>query len=92
MQNKRSRKTINVVDIKEDINKLLALDSDRVSEDSKKDLCAFLESVLMKTHNYMGYNYVDWLNGGFDKWWEDGQPDFPEKSFYIGREYSRRYY
>jgi hypothetical protein len=92
MTRKKARKTVEVANIRMDINKILAEDESKVSEETKKELCFFLERLLLDTGNYHGYNNVDWLKGGFNRWWNEGQPDFPEKQKYIGREYSRMYY
>ena len=87
-------KTIKVQDLKSKINTLLASPAvnQRITEETKAILCNLLEDILHDTNNYRGYNHVDWNARGYTAWVEAGQPDFPTKNLYIGREYSRLYY
>ena len=87
----KGKKTIEVSVIKEEINRLLALET--IPEETKKTLCTFIERVLMDTKNYKGFNYVKWWSeGGFKEWQSAGSPDFPEKQKYMGPEYRRIYF
>ena len=31
--------------------------------------------LLMKTNDYRGFAYIEWLEKGHDKWVKDGKPD-----------------
>ena len=88
IRNKTQRKTIGVKTIQEEINRLLALDT--LSEEKKSVLCHLIEEVLMSTHNYRGFNYIDWINKGYKQWEIDGKPK--DTTPYLGREYSRVYF
>ena len=81
-------KTIEVKKIKNRINSDLA--NDAISEETKKHLGSLLETILVETKNYRGFNFLDWINGGCQKWREDGEP--ADKTKYLGSEYSRIYY
>lgn len=85
-----ARKTIEVAKLKERINGYLA--RKEISQDEKKSLCILLESVLMDTGNYRGFNQTYWLDKGFDEWKAAGRPNFPEKDKFLGPEYDRVYF
>lgn len=88
----RPIKTIPVSFIKDEINRLLAREDEFMTDDRREVLCSVWESVAHKTNNYNGYNYVDWLNGGSERWFADGEPGFPEKEKYFGPNFKRKYY
>jgi hypothetical protein len=81
-------KTIRVDKIIEMINKKLAYKE--LSQNTKRVLCTTLEEILHETHNYHGFNYVKWLNDGYDQWVKDNRPS--DNRPYLGEEYSRMYY
>ena len=96
------RKTIAVGDLKEMVNRALRQD---VPEEYRHGLCSLLESVLMTTGNYHGYNYVDWLEGGSESYCRQkgelsmneflnpkGMDVDPDVKEYLGPEYKRKYY
>ena len=60
------KKTFKVENFKNIINEKLALTS--INQDEKKALTVVLERVLHDTNNYRGFNYLQWLNGGSEKW------------------------
>ena len=84
----KPRKTIEVERIKKRINADLA--NDAISEETKKHLGSLLVGILFETGNYRGFNFLDWINGGCQKWREDGCP--ADNSKYLGSEYTRIYY
>ena len=84
------KKTISVFWVQDEINRMLSLDT--LDQKQKIILCTLLERVLMDTKNYAGFGYNTWLNGGFDHWKKDGEPDFQEKDKYLMPEYDRTYY
>jgi hypothetical protein len=55
-------------------------DSDRPA---RKMLAVFVDSLLFEARCYNGYNYLYWLETGYDQWVKDGRPDFLEKDPYI---------
>jgi hypothetical protein len=91
-KSKRTRKNITVAEVVAEVNRQLALPEKNMSEEEKKGLCGFVEHLLLSTNNYNGYTNVDWQNSGWRAWKDEGEPDFPEKQVYIGREWSREYY
>jgi hypothetical protein len=50
-----AKKTIEVKYIKNEINRLLAIDD--IPQKGKKELCLILERILSSTGNYEGYIY-----------------------------------
>jgi len=89
---KNSKKTIAVKTILDGINRQLHHSNDKLTQVEKAVLCTTLETILFDTKNYNGYNNTYWLETGFNLWLEDGKPDFPKKTEYIGKEYDRVYY
>lgn len=83
-----ARKTIEVEWIKKKVNLYLA--GEHSNEEQRKTMAIFLEGVLHKTGNYDGFQYLDWIEGGRDRWVAEGQPH--NTSDYIGREWRRVYY
>ena len=81
-------KTMRISEIKNYVNSIL--EDSKISQESKKEFCVFLENILHSTKNYNGFNFIEWVNGGCDKWREDGRPS--DNSKYIGKEYNRIYY
>ena len=82
----KTKKTISVDTLRTIIN-------DRIrhcSEIEAQELCALLETVLHQTGNYKGYNYLDWLEGGCDRWVADGKPENNKK--YLGPDHKRLYF
>ena len=90
----KSNKTFSVKKFKESINLKLTLPT--LSAECKAGLCQALESVLIETGNYKGYNFIYWLEKGCDEWREAGFPGSPEKEKFIygpgGSEWDRVYY
>jgi hypothetical protein len=85
------RKTYEVEKLRAYVNKALA--NDHWTAEQKQAMAFLLESVLMDTGNYRGFNYLKWVDeGGYEAWLADGQPDFPEKDKYLGDKMRRRYY
>jgi hypothetical protein len=87
-----ARKTFDVTAMREAVNRQLA--RPEVSEEYRKGMCSILEHVLHETGNYNGYNYVDWLAGGCDRWRADEAEagrDLDTRP-YLGPEYRRVYY
>lgn len=66
------RKTIDVEELKVLINKRLADKS--TTPEQRRELAALLTHTLHKTGNYKGFNYLDWMEGGFERWRRDGEP------------------
>ena len=62
----------------------------RLSQEVKAELCVMLSSMLSEVDSYHGFNYIYWLNGGYDAWVKDGEP-YPNTP-YLGNEYDRIYY
>jgi hypothetical protein len=81
-------KNVKVDKVKGMINYILADSS--LSQETKKEFCIFLETILHETKNYNGYNFLEWINGGYKKWVEDNRPK--DNGKYVGKEYDRIYY
>lgn len=86
------RKCIKIDDFRDEVNRLLSLHNENISQEFKKGICGIWEHFSMETGNYNGYQYVYWAQKGFAEWQKAGEPDFPEKQKYFGKEYDRRYY
>lgn len=84
----KPRKTFDVNEFRTYINGLLI--NEKISEPQKSILCSVLERILMDSNNYRGFNYVDWLDHGFNEWKKDGEPEVKTK--YYGPEYKRHYH
>ena len=87
------RKTITVELVKEIINNQLAIGY--WNQEQKKALASVLETILMDTGNYNGFNSADWLDHGFREWYNKKQ-ETGDKHLstipYLGEQYNRRYY
>lgn len=89
----RSRKTIEVKALKDKINYMLSIPT--LIQEEKRVLCGLLESILMDTNNYHGFNHIYWSTQGYNEWLEAGKPEDETKNqFIIGNlgEYARSYY
>ena len=85
-------KNIKVEEFHEEVNRLLALDNDAITQEFKKGICGIWEHFSMKTGNYGGFQHIYWMKQGFTEWKDAGEPGFPEKQKYFGKEYDRRYF
>ena len=99
----RNKKTFDVETFKSYVNIQLSRTDEYATESFKSGLCIALQEVLHRTGNYSGFNYLYWLETGWNEWrtignetedWEKkkkfiyGTPD----SKYRGCKHSRRYY
>jgi len=84
----RKRKTVDVQAIRAKINARLA--DEATGTVPRMALATLLESVLMDTGNYRGFNYLGWLNGGYAAWEAAGEPE--DKVPFIGDETRRVYF
>lgn len=91
-----ARKTINVDFIKAFANEQLARTDEAATKEFKMGICVMIEKILFQTDNYAGFNYVEWMNGGYERWIEAGEPEGSEKFQFMyskhGGEYARKYY
>ena len=69
-------------------NRILA--DTELNYEGKTYVCTLIENMLMDAGMYAGFNYVYWMNGGYDEWVRDGKPE--DNSRYLGYEYDRHYY
>jgi len=44
------------------------------AESARMVLASALSSILHETGNYHGFQHQEWLNGGYARWVEDGEP------------------
>jgi len=89
----KAKKTVKVEEIKSRINNLLAREN--LSQNTKSIHCSILESILMDTNNYQGFNHIYWSKQGYEEWMKAGKPgDETKNQFIIGNlgEYARSYY
>lgn len=89
----KRRKTVDVSYILDSVNAYLARedkDNEHFNADTRKGAYVMLEQILHETGNYNGFNYVEWLDGGYDRWVKDGQPQ--DTGPYLGDMSKRRYY
>ena len=86
----RSKKTLDVAALLAESNRLLALpDSEYVNAEWRKGVATVLDHVLHATGNYNGYNFLGWLNGGYDRWVAEGRHE--STTPYLGDETRRVY-
>ena len=94
-----SRKTFEVKALKEFCNKMLSRpenDFAKTTTQEWKDgyrygIATALEHVLHETHNYRGFNYVEWAEeNGFEKWQAAGKP--VDNTPYLGNQHRKVYY
>lgn len=43
--------------------------------EARQNLINSFTSLLFNLNDYKGFNYVDWVNGGFQKWITAGKPE-----------------
>jgi hypothetical protein len=84
------RKTINVVDVLEAANRMLAAENVCYSDDFRRGVIQLLNHIQHKTDTYNGFNYQEWLNGGCEQWKADGCPE--DRTPYLGNETRRVYF
>lgn len=85
-----SRKTVNVSEVLTEANLQLSRIDATATQEFKEGICKMIENILHASGNYRGFNYIAWLNGGFEQWCKDGEPI--DKSKYLDYEYDRFYY
>ena len=86
----KPRKTFEVAALLEKVNTLLsAPESAFNTPEVRKGAASVLETVLMATNNYHGYEYLGWRDGGYAKWVADGSPR--DTTPYLGDETRRCY-
>lgn len=59
-------KTFNIEEIKNRVNTILADDNN--SDEAKLLVAGLLEGILIESRNYHGFKYVDWENGGYERY------------------------
>lgn len=74
------RKTIDVEQVRKWGNLQLARTD--VAPEYRRGVADIVHEVLMDTGNYHGFNYLDWLEGGCDRWHADGKP--ADNKAYLG--------
>ena len=88
-----TKKTMQVESIKEYCNELLAgkvEDNKWLNPQARIGIATVLEHILHETGNYHGFNYVEWLDGGCEKWRADGCPE--DNTSYLGDQTKVYYY
>jgi len=86
----RKRSTVDVSLVLEKANAALA--GDYGDAGYRAGIASLLETVLFAANQYKGFNYLEWMNGGFTAWQAAGCPEGEEKAKYIGDETRRFYY
>ena len=87
----KPRKTADVSRILETANAMLAApDTSYNNADVRKGVARLLEATLHETDTYAGFNYLDWMQGGHDRWVNDGKP--ADTTPYFGDQTRRHYY
>lgn len=72
----KERKTVDLSDLKARVNRMIEKTE---SKEAREALAILLSSVLMDCNAYKGFNYVEWLNGGSEKWAKDTNADLETK-------------
>lgn len=70
------------------------LKKDHLSDAERKIIFSFVQDVIFRTERkqYEGFNYVDWLESGCDKWHEDDCPENGDKEKYYGNQTKVKFY
>jgi hypothetical protein len=68
--------------LKEVVNQFMK-DSPADAKPMRQLLASITEKALMAANEYRGFNYQYWLAQGCQEWRNCGEPDFPEKYFFI---------
>ena len=88
------RKTIELEKVKNLANKYLSGDNS-LTPDQRKAIHSFTAQLLHSVNAYKGFNYVEWVNGGCEKWRKDrdrlNKPDLNNKP-YVGDETKTVFY
>jgi hypothetical protein len=61
-------------------NELLASE---IPQAAKSTVATMIETLLMASGRYQGFQHNYWSELGCDLWYEAGKPDFPEKNKFI---------
>ena len=61
----RTRKTIKVIEIKDEVNRML--NESTCDTITRYGMCAVLEEILHSTNNYKGFGYLSMKHPGFGK-------------------------
>ena len=89
-------KTVKISQILEFANRQLARKDERATQEFKAGVCTMIENILLVSNNYEGFNFLPWLEGGYERWVQAGQPEDETKADFIHNGdkdfYSRRYY
>jgi hypothetical protein len=86
-----ARKTADMSKLLETANRMLAAeDGPYMNADIRKGVAKLLEATLHETDTYAGFNYLEWMSGGFDRWVADGKPQ--DTTPYLGDQTRRHYF
>lgn len=89
-------KTVKVSHILEFANSQLARKDDTATQEFKAGVCSMIQKVLFLSNNYEGFQFLPWLEGGYERWLEAGQPEDETKDDFVHNGdddyYSRVYY
>jgi hypothetical protein len=70
----KARKTVNVSKVLDVANKLLALpESEDHNASFRAGVASVLGAVLFDANAYAGFNYLAWVQGGFEQWKKDNE-------------------
>lgn len=86
----KGKKNIKVATVLSKVNTYLASENPHVTAEMRKGAASVLETILHATDNYAGFNYLQWLNGGYDAWKAAGEP--ADNTPFLGDETRRVYY
>lgn len=89
-----ARKTFNVQQMKDWVNKQLARKDDTATDQYKEGLCEAIEHILMESNSYEGYTNNYWQEQGRDEWHAAGTPKYCDEFIYgpSGQKFNRKYF
>jgi len=89
-------KTVKVSEILEFANEQLSRKDEEATQGFKAGVCSMIQKILFLSNNYEGFQFLPWLEGGYERWMEAGQPEDETKDDFVRNDkegyYSRYYY
>jgi len=83
-------KTFSVEKFKDYVNAQMKRTDTGMTNEVRDGLDLALNEVLHSTGNYHGFQYVDWDEGGYQQWVDDGKPE--DNTKYLGNQSKKCFY
>ena len=76
MAKSKARKTVSIEAMKQKFNFILrSKGEDIINSDFRRGVASAMVQMLNEADAYNGFNYLDWLEGGYEQWRADGCPE-----------------